>query len=109
MMRNNENSQIFNTVTLLLSEKRTSLSVLRTGIAIFTLPMSVLTVLVATSRFYDVNSSLHFIIPLLIICIVLVILGLYLVFKSFKRIKDIDHKIHEIKNDVKGMQDIIED
>ena len=109
MTQDNENSQIYYTVTLLLSEKRTSLSVLRTGIAIFTLPMSVLTVLIATSRFYDINSSLHFIIPLLIICTVLIILGLYLVFRSFKRIKDIDCKIHEIKNDVKDMQDIIED
>ena len=109
MTQDNENSQIYYTVTLLLSEKRTSLSVLRTGIAIFTLPMSVLTVLVATSRFYDVNLSLHFIIPLLIICIVLLILGLYLVLRSFKRIKDIDHKIHEIKNEAKDMQDIIED
>lgn len=109
MIQDNENSQIYNTVTLLLSEKRTSLSILRTGIAIFTLPMSVLTVLIATSRYYDVNASLHFIIPLLLICVGLLILGLYLVLRSFKRIKDIDHKIHEIKNEVKNMQDIIED
>lgn len=109
MMKDNGNSQIFNTVTLLLSEKRTSLSVLRTGIAIFTLPMSVLTVLVATSRFYEVDESLHFIIPLILICIVLLILGVYLVLQSFKRIRDINHKIHEIKNEAKDMQDIIED
>lgn len=45
MIEDNENSRTYNTVALLLSEKRTSLSVLRTGIAIFTLPMSVLTYL----------------------------------------------------------------
>lgn len=45
---------IINELQLVLSEKRTALSVLRTGIAIFALPLSVVTVLVATSRYYDV-------------------------------------------------------
>ena len=40
-------------ISILLSEKRTSLAVLRTAIAIFTLPISVLTVLTATSQFYN--------------------------------------------------------
>lgn len=35
-------SQWFNSAQLLLSEKRTSLSVLRTGVGIFVLPLSVL-------------------------------------------------------------------
>jgi Fe-S-cluster containining protein len=33
----------------------------------------------------------------------------YLVLQSFKRIREINHKIHEIKNEVKDMQDILED
>jgi len=47
-----QNSLIINEVQLLLSEKRTSLSTLRTGIAIFAFPLSVLSVLIATSRHY---------------------------------------------------------
>jgi len=100
-----QSTEIYNTISLLLAEKRTSLSVLRTAIAIFTLPLSVFTVLIATSKYYDVMTSLHFIIPLSIICIMLVILGAYLILRSFKRIKDADHKIQEIKKSY-NMKDI---
>jgi hypothetical protein len=41
-------SVILNEIQLLFSEKRTSLSTLRTGIAIFAFPLSVLSVLIAT-------------------------------------------------------------
>ena len=107
-MVEDHNSEIYNTVTLMLAEKRTSLAVLRTGIAIFTLPLSVFTVLIATSKYYDISSSLHFIIPLLFICILLVILGVYFILRSFRRIKDIDHKIQKIKIKEECIQDIID-
>ena len=94
---NQQNSEMFNSVNLLLAEKRTSLAVLRTAIAIFTLPISVFTVLVATSRYYEISNSLHFIIPLLLICSILAFLGVYLIFRSFRKIKDIDYKIESIK------------
>jgi len=99
-------SGVYNTVNLLLAEKRTSLAVLRTAIAIFTLPLSVFTVLIATSRYYEISASLHFIIPLFAICFVLIILGVYLIFRSFRRLKDIDHKIQEIKSNEECMRDI---
>jgi len=105
MIKEIQSTEIYNTISLLLAEKRTSLSVLRTAIAIFTLPLSVFTVLIATSKYYDVMTSLHFIIPLSLICIMLVILGAYLILRSFKRIKDADHKIQEIKK-LYNMKDI---
>ena len=40
---------------LLLAEKRTTLSTLRTGIAIFAFPLSVLSVLIATSKSYEIH------------------------------------------------------
>lgn len=107
MIKNKESSEIYNTVSLLLAEKRTSLAILRTAIAIFTLPISVFTVLIATSEYYDVMASLHFIIPLLLICIMLVIFGAYLILRSFKKIKDVDHKIQEIKKRY-DMKDIVD-
>jgi len=97
MTKKGDSSEVYNTVSLLLAEKRTSLAILRTAIAIFTLPISVFTVLIATSKYYDVSASLHFIIPLLIICLMLITLGAYLILRSFKKIKDVDHKIQEIK------------
>jgi len=94
---------------VLLAEKRTSLAVLRTAIAIFTLPISVFTVLIATSRYYDVSAVLYFIIPLLTICTILVFLGTYFVYRSFKKIKRIDHTIREIKMKKECTHDILED
>ncbi len=103
-----KNTDFYNMVTLLLAEKRTSLAVLRTGIAVFTLPLSVFTVLVATSRYYDVSASLQFIIPLVIICSLLAFLGIYLIFRSFRRLKEIDHKMQEIKTKETCMLDFLE-
>jgi len=102
-----ETSQIYNRINLLLAEKRTSLAVLRTAIAIFTLPISVFTVLIATSRYYDVSAVLHFIIPLIIICAVLVFLGTYFIYRSFKKIKRIDNSIKEIKMKKECTDDIL--
>ena len=109
MDTNREPSQIYNTISVLLAEKRTSLAVLRTAIAIFTLPISVFTVLIATSRYYDVSAVLHFIIPLLTICAILVFLGIYFVYRSFKKIKRIDHTIRGIKMKKECTHDILED
>ena len=87
-------------INLLLAEKRTSLAVLRTAIAIFTLPLSVLTILTATSRYYNPLESLHLFLPLLFINFLLIIIGVYLIFRSFRRIKKIDLRIEQLKRNV---------
>jgi len=46
---------IFGEIQVLLAEKRTPLPSLRTGIAVFALPLSVLSALIATSRFYSME------------------------------------------------------
>jgi hypothetical protein len=81
---------IINEMQLILSEKRTSLSVLRTGITVLLFPMSVLTVLLATSRYYDISRQLKFAIPLGLICIGFFILGLYLIIKAARHIRKCD-------------------
>ena len=43
-----------NEITMILAEKRTSLAVLRTGIALFALPLSILGLLIATSKYCQV-------------------------------------------------------
>src|SRR5690242_12962301 len=48
-----------NEVQLLLAERRTALCYLRIGIAIFAFPLSVLSILIATSRSYDASEVLH--------------------------------------------------
>jgi len=96
-----QNSQIdtivLNEVQLVLSEKRTSLAVLRTGIAVLVLPLSVLSVLIATSRYYDFIHVLHLIVPLLILNSLLVIFGAYLILRSIMRMHHYDQLILKIK------------
>lgn len=42
-----------NQVQLLLAEKRTALAIMRTGIAVFALPLSIFSALIATSKWYE--------------------------------------------------------
>ena len=88
---------IINEVQLLLAEKRTSLSTLRTGITVFVLPLSVLSVLIATSRYYDITQVMPFIIPLLAICVALVLLGSYLIIRAVIRMRHQDSLIMQLK------------
>ena len=90
--------EILDAISLLLAEKRTSLAVLRTGIAIFTLPLSVFTILIATSKFYNAMESLHLIAPLIILCITLIFIGIYFIYRSFNRIRSIDTSIKKLEN-----------
>jgi len=88
---------IFNELQLVLSEKRTSLSTMRTGIAVFALPLSVLSVLIATSRYYETTAVLHWLVPLLLLTGGLVALGTYLVVTAIRRIRHYNQLIDEFK------------
>jgi len=88
---------IVNEVQMILAEKRTALSAMRTGIAVFALPLSVLSILVATSRYYDVLQVKHLLLPLLGLCAALVLLGGYLVIHSIRRIHHYDRLIRQLK------------
>ena len=88
---------IINEIQLLLAEKRTSLAAMRTGIAVFVLPLSVLSILIATSKYYDMIQVLHLMLPLLGLCAAMVVLGAYLVIRAIIRIRREDRHILEIK------------
>jgi uncharacterized membrane protein YidH (DUF202 family) len=88
---------LMNELQLLFAEKRTSLSVLRTGIAVFVLPLSVMSVLIATSEYYSLNKVLHLFVPVVILNSLLVILGIYLIVRALLRIYRVDQHINEIK------------
>jgi len=88
---------VINEVQLLLAEKRTSLSVMRTGIAVLALPLSVMSVLIATSKYYNLSHVLHLFIPLGALCIALTCFGVYLVIRSILRMRRYDSLILELK------------
>lgn len=90
-------SIVIGEVQLLLAEKRTTLALMRTGIAVLALPLSVMSVLVATSRYYNIFHVLHFLVPLLALCLALIVLGGYLIVRSILRIRSYDRLIRRIK------------
>nr|WP_150107514.1 hypothetical protein [Pedosphaera parvula] len=92
-------SSIFNEIQLILAEKRTALSTLRSGIAVFALPLSVLSVLIATSRLYNILHVMSLLVPLLLLNFGLVVLGTFLVTNSLLRLRRLDRLIETIKKE----------
>jgi uncharacterized membrane protein YidH (DUF202 family) len=85
-----QEAMIINEVSLILAEKRTALSVLRTGLAILVLPMSVLSVLIAISRLYEPSKVIYLLAPLLGICFILGVFGIYLIVRAWRRSISLD-------------------
>ena len=90
-------AQISNEVQIVLAEKRTALSALRTGIAIFAFPLTVLSALVATSSAYRPSEVLHLLIPLGILNFGLVVLAVYLVVRAIRRLHHYDRILQGLK------------
>jgi uncharacterized membrane protein YidH (DUF202 family) len=88
---------IINEVQLILAEKRTSLASLRTGIAVFAIPLSIMGVLVATSRYYEIPDVLHLFIVVMVINALLLALGAYLIIRAIAKLRREDRMIAEIK------------
>ena len=89
---------IINEIQLLLAEKRTSLATLRTGITVLVLPLSVLSLLIATSKYYNILHVMHLLLPLLSLCAGLIALGAYLIIRAIIRIRHQDRHILGIKH-----------
>ena len=95
-------------VQLILAEKRTSLSVMRTGIAVLALPLSVLSVLIATSKYYDFTQVLHLIVPLLVLISFLAVFGFYLIVRAIAKMRHYDRLIREIKRKHSSIAEFID-
>jgi uncharacterized membrane protein YidH (DUF202 family) len=95
-------------IQIILAEKRTSLAFMRTGIAVFALPLSVLSALIATSRYYEFASVKNLLIPLLILCAVLIVLGSYLIVRSVVRVHRYDNMIVRIKRQHSVLKDVLD-
>src|SRR4030095_2432132 len=101
-------SALVGEVQIILAEKRTALATLRTGIALFGLPLSVLSLLVATSKYYEPMQVLHFLLPLLVLCLGLVGLGVFLIVRSIRHIHRYDRMIRRLKRNAGAMSEFIE-
>ena len=96
-------------VRLILAEKNTAFSLMRTGIAILALPLSIRSLLVATSKFYDVLHVLHFLIPIGILNVALTVLSVYLIVRSIVHIQFYDKLLYRMKQRNRSLKELIKD
>jgi uncharacterized protein YybS (DUF2232 family) len=92
------NMLVIQEMQLLLAEKRTALSTLRTGIAIFAFPLSVLSVLIATSRLYNLTEVTRWLVPTIVINLGLIGLAVYLIVRGLRKLWHYDRLIAEYKH-----------
>jgi hypothetical protein len=105
---NDRESLIINEVQLLLAEKRTSLATMRTGIAVLILPLSVMSLLIATSRYYDIVHVMPLIVPVVALCAALTLLGSYLIIRSIIRLRHHDDHILSLKRKHSNIAEFME-
>ena len=96
-----------NQIQLLLSEKRTALSVMRTGIAILALPLSIFSALIATSKMYTIPDVW---LPLALVSGVnlsLLAFSAYLIIHSLQRMRHYDCRIAAIKQNHPALKGLV--
>ncbi|MCD6586685.1 MAG: hypothetical protein J7K96_13080 [Desulfobacteraceae bacterium] len=99
---------IINEVQLILAEKRTSLASLRTGIAVSALPLTVLSFLIATSKYYEVQHAISLFVPVVVISTTLAILGTYLIIRATIKIHRYDQMVKKLKPKNSVLSNLIE-
>ena len=67
-----------------------------------------MSVLIATSKLYNVLNVLHFLIPIGILNLALIVFGAYLVIRAVIRMRHYDRMIHEIKRKHSVIAEFIE-
>ncbi|PIR87125.1 MAG: hypothetical protein COU11_02765 [Candidatus Harrisonbacteria bacterium CG10_big_fil_rev_8_21_14_0_10_49_15] len=106
-MNKTDENLLLSEIQLLLAEKRTYYSLLRTGLAVFSVPLTVIVFLVATGpkhRIFDL-----FWIGALVIAALLVIaaVGLGIFIQAQRKVKRLDRIISTIKSESKRIAEIV--
>jgi uncharacterized membrane protein YidH (DUF202 family) len=96
MQKTDQREMVFDEVNLMLAEKRTALSLLRTDIAIFTIPLSIGSILIATSKLYNPEKIIFLMVPVLGGCTFLVAISLWLMIDAFVRLRNNDRRLDKI-------------
>lgn len=98
---------LLNEIELLLAEKRTYYSVLRTGFAIITVPLTVIIFLLATKDYHRLFSNKWSAIIVVVTLIVIVCIGIVLCVVGSNKIKKVDKAIHRVEKEDKRIENVI--
>ena len=89
-------SLLINEAQFLLARKRTLLAEVRTGLAVLAVPLSIVSLLVVTSRLYHFYSNLLYLVPLFVVCLGLVCLGGCMILRAFRRLHRTDQGLRAL-------------
>ncbi len=103
MSEPNDELLVSSAIQVLLAEKRTSLSMMRSAIAIIALPLTITSALIATSSLYQTERVVHLLVGVMTVNVLLLVLGVALVVRSLARIVRYDRLLHELKRDHPSM------
>ncbi len=98
MLKSSEPRTVLSLIRTIEAEKRTHLAELRTGIGILTIPMSLATILIATSRYYDISQVFLWVIMLTLGAISLILIGAYLAYQAFMKLRENEQFIRKARN-----------
>lgn len=80
-----------------LADKRTILAYLRTGIAILTLPLSMITILIATSSHYNIPDVILLFSTMVTVSVVLLAVGIHMVVQSFRQLGAVNRRLGDLE------------
>lgn len=101
-------SLTINEIQLLLAEKRTYLALLRTGIAVIALPLSIISFLIATSQHYRVIQVWPLMVPLLLACLVLGVFGVMMIRSAVMKMRHAEQLIQKLKEKNTRLSEFVE-
>lgn len=98
---------VMSEVQLLLAEKRTAFALLRTGVSVSLVPLSIWTVLVATSRLWNPFQVMWLLVPVMIFAGALFILGCYLVSHALTHLRHVDKVMMGLRKKDTLLEDLL--
>ena len=101
-----DHSLIMSEVQLLPAEKRTSYALLRTGVTVSLVPLSIWTVLLATSR-HSVFDVLWLFVPVMLIAVALCALGVWLIVHALQRVRRVDVTLSALRRSDTLLEDLM--
>lgn len=98
---------VMSEVQLLLAEKRTAFALLRTGVSVSLVPLSIWTVLVATSRLYNPFQVMWLLVPVMLVALALFILGCWLVMHALRHLRHVDNVMMGLRKKDTLLEDLL--
>ena len=102
-----DHALIMSEVQLLLAEKRTAFALLRTGVTVSLVPLSIWTVLVATSKLYNLFDVLWLFVPVMLVAVALFALGIYLIQSALRQARHTEVTLLALRRSDTLLEDLL--